>query len=152
MKTKIFVAALTIACCTAALVMFACAAQVETEQPDSHVVTSTMPSGYLELSVSPGDISARTGEEIVICCAIYSLVNTPVEKTSVELVVFDSDESLLREQAMTKDSHWSAHTSYTIVGDEAYYKIGVKFSTPLSLPPRDHSDYSVDSFAISIIQ
>ena len=116
---------------------------------NNQVQSRTVPSGYLELTVTPAEVYADTGEQIEIRCAIYSLVNTPVEITSVELVVFDSDESLLREQAMTKDSYWSAHTLYTIAGDEAYYRLKVNFTTPYA-DPGEYSEYTADSFPIVV--
>jgi len=119
------------------------------ETGSSQMKSRTVPSGYLELTVTPAEVYADTGEQIEIRCAIYSLVNTPVEITSVELVVFDSDESLLREQAMTKDSYWSAHTLYTIAGDEAYYRLKVNFTTPYA-DPGEYSEYTADSFPIVV--
>ena len=142
-----------IAACTAALIVYGCTVQGESYTPSGdhpeYVKTTTVPSGYLEVSVSPGAISANIGEQIEIRCAIYSLVNTPVEITSVELVVFDSDESLLREQAMTKDSYWSAHTLYTIAGDEACYWLRVNFTTPYA-EPGEYSEFTADSFPIAV--
>lgn len=118
---------------------------------DNEIKSRTVPSGYLELTVSPGEVYSASGEEIEIRCAIYSLVNTPVEITSIELVVFDSDESLLREQAMTKDSYWSAHTSYIIVGDEAYYRLKVNFTTPYA-DPEEYSEFTDRFFSIVVCQ
>ena len=121
------------------------------DRSSAEMTTRTVPSGYLELTVSPAEVYSGVGEEVEIRCAIYSLVNTPVEITSVELVVFDSDRSLLREQAMTKDSYWSAHTAYTIVGDEAYYRLKVNFTTPYA-EPEEYSEYTADSFPIVVSQ
>ena len=124
--------------------------------PEEHIdstqiKTKTTPSEYLEVTVSPAEVYASAGEQIEIRCSIYSLVNTPVEITSVELVVFESDESLLREQVMTKDSYWSAHALYTIAGDEAYYRLKVNFTTPYA-EPKEHAEYTADSFPIVINQ
>jgi hypothetical protein len=113
------------------------------------VKTNTIPSGYLELTVMPAEVCADTGEQIEIHCAIYSLVNTPVAITSVELVVFDSDDSVLREQAMTRDSYYSAHTLCTIVGDEACYRLRVNFTTPYA-EPVEYSEFTADSFPIAV--
>ena len=152
LKAKTLGILLIIVACLAALTVYGCTPEEETDTPSDHpeyVKTITVPSGYLEVSVSPGAISANTGEQIEIRCAIYSLVNTPVEITSVELVVFDSDELLLREQAMTKDSYWSAHTVYTIVGDEACYRLRVNFTTPYA-EPGEYSEFTADSFPIAV--
>lgn len=153
LKTKRLVILLMIAACAAALIVYGCTLQEENDTPSGdhpeYVKTITVPSGYLDVSVSPGAISANIGEQIEIRCAIYSLVNTPVEITSVELVVFDSDESQLREQAMTKDSYWSAHTVYIIVGDEAYYRLRVNFTTPYA-EPGEYSEFTADSFPIAV--
>ena len=140
------------ALCILAVVFCACDSEQQGSSNKSYTRTITSPSGYLELSVSPGNISAIIGEDIEVCCSIMSLVNTPVELTSVNLSIFDSHDLLIRAQPMNLDDPWSACTTYIIIGGEAYYKIGVIFSTPLSLPPTDHSDYSVDSFTIALIQ
>lgn len=157
---------LLIVACLAALTVYGCAPQEETDtlpsdQPEygepttvpsdhpEYVETITVPSRYLEVSVSPGAISADIGEQVEIRCKIYSVVNTPVEITSVELVVFDSAESLLREQAMTTYSYWSAHTLYTIAGDEAYYRLKVNFTTPYA-DPGEYSEFTADSFPITV--
>ena len=153
LKAKTLGIPLIIVACLAALTVYGCTPEEETDTlPLDHpeyVKTITVPSGYLEVSVSPGAISANIGEQIEIRCAIYSLVNTPVEITSVELVVFDSDELLLRQQAMTKDSYWSAHTVYTIVGDEACYRLRVNFTTPYA-EPGEYSEFTADSFPIAV--
>jgi hypothetical protein len=124
--------------------------------PEEHVSANekkclTVPSGYLELTVSPSEIYSGTGEEIEINCSMYSLVNTPIETNSVELIVFDSNNSLLREQEMTMSSHWSARTSYTIAGDEAYYRLKVKFTTPYA-DPKEYLEYTDCSFPITADQ
>jgi len=56
---------------------------------------------------------------------------------------------MIREQAMIKDSYWSAHTVYTIVGDEAYYQLKVNFTFPGG-KPEENSEYGVHSFPIVI--
>jgi hypothetical protein len=153
LKAKTLVIPLVIAACATALIIYGSTLHAESDAPSGthpeYVKTRTVPSGYLEVSVSPPGISANAGEHIEIRCAIYSLVNTPVEITSVELVVFDFDESLLREQAMTKDSYWSAHSSYTIAGDEACYRLKVNFTTPYA-DPGEYSEYTADSFPIAV--
>ena len=65
------------------------------------------------------------------------------------MLLFDSYDSMIREQAMTKDSHWSAHTVYTIVGDEAYYKIKVNFTTGYAKHGK-YSEYGAHSFPIVV--
>jgi len=57
---------------------------------------------------------------------------------------------------MTKDSYWSFHTAYTIIGDEAYYQIKVNFRF-ISLSESgqytysgEHTEYGVDSFPIVV--
>ena len=153
LKTKRLVILLMIAACAAALIIYGCTLQEENDTPSGdhpeYVKTITVPSGYLEVSVSPGSISADTGERVEIRCTIASLVNTPVEIDSVEVIVFDSCDSLIREQAMTKDSYWSAHTLYTIAGDEAYYRLKVNFTTPYA-DPGEYSEFTADSFPITV--
>jgi len=143
LKVSMSLVTIMTALCIVAVVFCAC---------DSEQQGSSNKSGYLELSVSPGNISAIIGEDIAVCCSTMSLINTPVELASMNLSIFDSHDLLIRGQPMNLNDPRSACTTYIIVGDEAYYKIGVKFSTPLSLPPTDYSEYSLDSFSISVIQ
>jgi The GLUG motif len=115
----------------------------------SQIETSTG-SGYFKFTVSPAEICANVGEQIEIRCTTDILIDTPIDISSVDVVLFDSDDSIIREQAMTKDySWWSASTVYTIVGDEAYYQIKVTFSFPLG-DPGEHSEYGSHSFPISV--
>jgi hypothetical protein len=44
---------------------------------------------------------------------------------------------------------WSANAEYTIIGDEAYFKLLINFVTPL-VTPGDHSEYTVDPVPINI--
>jgi hypothetical protein len=113
----------------------------------TQMTTKTEPSGYLQLTVLPAEVCATVGEQIKIRCSIYSLISTIVDIDSVGVFLFDSCGSMIREQAMTKDSYWSAHTVYTIVGDEAYYKIKVNFTI---LGDRKYSEYGVHSFPIVV--
>lgn len=112
--------------------------------------TETVPLGYFELTVSPAEAYANVGEPIEIRCSIDCLINTVVEVSSVDVLLFDSYDSIIREQAMTKDSYWSARTEYTIVGDEAYYQIRLNFSI-LHDPSGEHSEYGVHSFPIHVL-
>ena len=139
------------ALCIVAVVFCACDSEQQGSSNKSYDRTITSPSGYLELSVSPGNMSAINGEEIEVCCNTMSLVNTPVELVSMNLSIFGTHDLLIRAQLMNLNDPWSACTTYIIIGDEVYYRIGVKFSTPLSLPPADYSEYSIDSFSISAI-
>jgi len=125
------------------------AAQMETE---------TVPLGYFELTVSPAEVHANAGKPVEIRCSIYCLINTVVEISSVDVLLFDSYGSMIREQAMTKDSYWSARTVYTIVGDEAYYQIKFNFSF-ISLSESgeysysgEYTEYTADSFPIVVSQ
>jgi len=111
--------------------------------------TQTIPLGYFELTVSPGEICANIGEQIEIRCSIYPLINTPIEISSVDVVLFDSYDSIIREQSMTMDSYWSASTVYTTVGDEAYYQLKVNFTFPYG-EPGEHSEYGIHSFPILV--
>jgi len=77
------------------------------------------------------------------------MVNTVVEIDSVYVLLFDSCDDMVREQAMTKDSYWSFHTLYTIVGDEVYYKLKVNYSFPYG-DAREHSEYGGNSFPIVV--
>jgi hypothetical protein len=120
--------------------------------------TQTIPLGYFELTVSPAEVYANVGEAIEIRCSIYCIINTPVEVSSVDVLLFDSYGSMIREQAMSKDSYWSAHTVYTIVGDEAYYQIKFNFSF-ISLSESgeytksvEYTEYTAHSFPIVVSQ
>jgi len=152
LKVSMSLVTIMTALCIVAVVFCACDSEQQGSSNKSYTRTITSPSGYLELSVSPGNISAIIGEDIAVCCSTMSLINTPVELASMNLSIFDSHDLLIRGQPMNLNDPRSACTTYIIVGDEAYYKIGVKFSTPLSLPPTDYSEYSLDSFSISVIQ
>ena len=113
------------------------------------MVTWTTPSGYLELTVSPAKVCANIGEQIEIRCTILCAINTIVDVNSVDVVLFDSYDSMIRERAMTKDSSWSAHRAYTIVGDEAYYKIKVNFTIRYAKHGK-YSEYGAHSFPILV--
>ena len=139
--------ALIISICCTLLAISGCNISPE----ETELTTRTIPSGYLEIAVSPVKVYANVGEQIEIRCAIESLVNTPVNISSIEVALFDSHDLLIREQPMTMDSHWSAHTTYTIVGDEAFYRIKVNFTTPYA-KPGEYSEYSADSFPITVSQ
>jgi hypothetical protein len=117
----------------------------------TQIKTETIPLGYFELTVSPAEVCANVGEHIEIRCSIYCLINTVIEVSSVDVLLFDSYDSMIREQAMTKDSYWSAHTVYTIVGDEAYYQLKVNFAFPLG-EPGEYSEYGAHSFPIVVSQ
>jgi len=104
---------------------------------------------YFELTVSPAEVSAGIAQQIEIRCTVECLINTVVEISSVDVLLFDSCDYMIREQAMTKDSCWSFHTVYTIVGDEAYYKLKVNFTFPLG-GPGEHSEYGAHSFPIAV--
>jgi hypothetical protein len=111
---------------------------------------------YFDLTVSPAEVSASIGEQIEIRCSIYSLINCIVKISSVDVLLFDSCDHVVREQRMTKDSYWSFHTAYTIIGDEAYYQIKVNFwFISLSESGRyiysvEHTEYGADSFPIVV--
>jgi hypothetical protein len=127
--------------------------------PPTQMTTRTTPSGYFELTVSPAEVYANVGEPVEIRCSIDCLINTVVEISSVDVLLFDSYGSMIREQAMTKDSYWSAHTAYTIVGDEAYYKLKVNFSFLLVLGESgeytwsgEYTEYTAHSFPIVVNQ
>jgi hypothetical protein len=119
--------------------------------PPTQIKTETMPLGYFELTVSPAEVCANTGEQIEIRCSIYCLINTVVQVSSVDVLLFDSYDFMIREQAMTKDSYWSAHTVYTIVGDEAYYQLKVNFAFPLG-KPEEYSEYGAHFSPIVVNQ
>ena len=115
----------------------------------TQIETETIPSGYFILTVSPAEVCANIGEQIEIRCSIYPLINTPIDISSVDVILFDSYDSIIREQAMTMDSYWSANIVYTIVGDEAYYQLKVTFTFPLG-EPGEHSEYGAYSFPIVV--
>jgi hypothetical protein len=111
--------------------------------------TGTIPLSYFELTVSPAEVCANIGEQIEVRCNIYPLINTPIEISSVDMLLFHSYDPVISEQAMTKDSYWSFHTVYTIVGDEAYYKLKVNFTFPLG-ELGEHSEYGTHHFPILV--
>jgi hypothetical protein len=124
--------------------------------------TRTVPSRYFELTVSPAEVCANVGERIEIYCTmVHPLVYTPIEITSVYVVLFDSYNSTIREQAMTTwrpddGYHFlSADTEYTIIGDEAYYKLQINFCY-LSFRSLncsgEYTDYTARSFPIVVNQ
>jgi hypothetical protein len=118
------------------------------------IETETVPSGYLELTVSPAEVYASVGEQIEIRCYVMCMIDTPVEIRSVYVVLFDSYDFIIREQAMAPDYrgiYWPASAEYTVVGDEAYYKIKVNFTFP-SGPSGDYSEYGAHSFPIVVNQ
>jgi hypothetical protein len=104
---------------------------------------------FFELTVSPAGICASIGEQIEIRCTVESLINTPVEISSAYVVLFNSHDNMIREQAMTEDSYWSFHTLYTIAGDEAYYKLRVNYTLPHG-DAREHSEYGAYLFPIVV--
>jgi hypothetical protein len=120
------------------------------------IETGTVPSGYFALTVSPAQVCAHVGEKVEICCTIDTpLVNTPIEITSVAVLLFDSHDSIIREQTMTtwdpQDGYHylSASTEYTVVGDEAYYKVKVNFTFPLG-PSGEYAQCTAHSFPIVV--
>jgi len=115
----------------------------------TQIETETIPLGYFKLTVSPAEVCANIGEKIVIRCTIDCLINTIVDISSVNVLLFDSYGSMIRERAMTKYSAWSVNTVYTIVGDEAYYELKVTFTFPHG-EPGQHSVYGAHSFPILI--
>ena len=117
----------------------------------SFTVTRTSPSGYLEVWVSPGDISANAGDETDVRCYVMPLINTPVEISSIELAVFDSQGSLISEQPMARQTGNEANLLNTVAGDEASYKIRIDFSIN-PLEPEYFSEYTSDSFQITVQQ
>ena len=118
--------------------------------------TQTIPSGYFKLTVSPAEVYANVGEQIEIHTTIYSLVDTPIEINSADVLMFDSYGSIIREQAMAKDSYWSANTAYTIVGDEADYQIRFSFSfisfseSGERTKSGNYAEYTADSLPIVV--
>jgi hypothetical protein len=124
--------------------------------------TETVPSGYFQLTVWPAEVYVNVGEQIEIFCTIDTpLVNTPIEITSVDVLLFDSYDSVIREQAMTtwdpQDGYHylSASTEYTVVGDEAYYQLKVNFSYiifPSGNKSGEYTEYTAHSFPIVVNQ
>lgn len=115
----------------------------------TQIITMSEPSKYFELTISPANVDANTGDEIEVYIDIYSLVNTPVEMNSIELVLYGPEKTQLRKQLMTMDSPWSGYTSYVIKGDEAYYRLTLNFTMPY-VDNKDYSEYSAEFIPISI--
>jgi len=111
--------------------------------------TYTSSPSYVKISVSPGDIYVDVGEQIEVFCSQLLAVIKPANMTSVELVMFDSDDVLLRKQPMQflYGRYTEASTTYIIRGDEAYYKLLISFDFGIS-EPEHFSDYTVDAFSI----
>jgi len=116
-----------------------------------YIETKTTPSEYLKVSVSPGAVTVNIGEQINVHCSAVSLVDTPLEITSVSLALFNSNDSLIRKKPMTLETRWSASTKYTIVGDEAYYRLLFDFSIN-PIRPEYFSEYTSEAFQIVINQ
>jgi hypothetical protein len=128
------------------------------ETSGTQMETQTIPPDF-RVWVSPAEVSANAGDQIEICCNISQQVYTPVEVTSVDVVLFDSYDSVIREQAMNTwypdDGYHlrSASTVYTIVGDEAYYKLKINFchiSISSYRRSGNYTDYTDDSFPIIV--
>jgi hypothetical protein len=117
----------------------------------TQIKTETVPSGYLELTASPAEVYANVGDQIEIRCTVDCLIDTPVEISSVDVVLFDSLNSVVREQAMTVDLNFVYRVVYTVVGDESYYKIKVNFTFPYG-PSGNYSEYGAHSFPIVVSQ
>jgi hypothetical protein len=116
----------------------------------TQMTTMTEPLGYLQLTVSPAQVCAAVGEQIKIRCYIYSLINTIVDIKSVDVLVFAYYDTMLRQRRMTMNSPWSAYTTYTVVGDEAYYKIKVNFTAGALKGGQKYSEYGAQSFPIVV--
>jgi len=116
----------------------------------TQTTTETTPLGYLQLTVSPARVCVAAGEQIKIRCYIYSLIDTIVDIKSVDVLVFDSYDTILRQRRMTMNSPWSAYTTYTVVGDEAHYKIKVNFTAGALKGGQKYSEYGVQAFPIVV--
>jgi hypothetical protein len=116
---------------------------------EPYAVTITVPSGYLQLWISPGNISAEVGEQIEISCKVMPLINTPVDIISIDLALFDSNGSLLRTQPMALDAGMGANAVKTVVGDEASFRLLVNFSIN-PLRPEYFSEYTADAFPVVV--
>lgn len=118
----------------------------------TYVRTTTMPSGYVDAWVSPGNIVAHVGEDVVITCNGRPMISTPVDITSVEVASLDSNESLIRKQPMNPMTNESFNTlfntTYTIRGDEAFYRPFINFS--LIQMSENYSEYTDYLFPIII--
>lgn len=110
--------------------------------------TRTMPSGYVDIWVSPGDIIAHVGEDVVISCYVSPQISTHVDLTSFEIAFLDSNESLIRKQTMSPVDLWSFNTTYTIRGDEAFYRPTINFS--INDMTENYSEYTDYLFPIMI--
>ncbi|OGN95543.1 MAG: hypothetical protein A2Z77_00235 [Chloroflexi bacterium RBG_13_51_36] len=113
----------------------------------TQTTTETTPLGYLQLTVSPAQVCVAAGEQIKIRCYIYCLINTIVDINSVDVVLFDSHDAILRQRRMTMNSPWSAYTICAIVGDEAYYRMKVNFAIR---GDGKYSEYGAYSFPIVV--
>lgn len=118
----------------------------------TYVRTTTIPSGYVDAWVSPGNIVAHVGEDVVITCNGRPMIGTPVDITSVEVAFLDSNESLIRKQPMNPMTNESFNTlfntTYTIRGDEAFYRPFINFS--LIQMSKNYSEYTDYLFPIII--
>jgi hypothetical protein len=92
-------------------------------------------ASFFKFTVWPAEVHANVGEQIEIRYAwmgCHPCPLCPVPIASVDVVLFDSNDSVIRERAMASPydatiETWSRPTKYRIVGDEAYYKLRVKF-------------------------
>ena len=87
------------------------------------------------------------GTQIKIRCYIYCLINTIVDINSVDVVLFDSHDAILRQRRMTMNSPWSAYTICAIVGDAPYYRMKVNFAIR---GDGKYSEYGAYSFPIVV--
>lgn len=131
------------------LIFCACNSGGETNTTLPSSTSKTEPTGYLDVSVFPGDIITNIGEEVTIHCSIMPLINTPVDISSVELALFDFNGSLIRTKPMNLENPLTATVTYIIVGDEASYKPLINFSINPS-NPKFFSEYTAKAFAIKI--
>jgi hypothetical protein len=98
-----------------------CATQMHTWMP-----------GPFQIWGSPAEVCANAGERIEVCWNISPMTEAPIDVTSVDLILFDSYNYTVRQQAMTTwlnkgYLYWTARTKYRIVGDEAYYRLKVNY-------------------------
>ncbi|MBN2098919.1 MAG: hypothetical protein JW753_04900 [Dehalococcoidia bacterium] len=119
------------------------------------ITTVTEPSGYIQVEIRPTEITGKTGQRVRVECTAYPLINTPVTIASVELVMFDSDDALLRKQVLDVDTQqggWVRHTIYRIVGDEHSYKLFIVFDVGkiLDYPGTRYSEYTATPVPVTI--
>jgi hypothetical protein len=130
------------------------------EDPSANWIETN--ASFFKFKVWPAEVHANVGEQIEIRYAwmgCHPCPHRPIYITSIDVVLFDSNDSVVGERAMANPydatiETWSRPTRYRIVGDEAYYRLRIKFCYDYPDCPGQGIDtvYTALSFSIIINQ